>query len=461
LTNIKEKWQNRENLSEVLMVENAILNTDGTPVEVTEITPASREQVAVAAHNIFMESPESETYMMLLVQHAIDQGVDVTDGKLSLSVKDPMVQDFALGYASQKIIDNAVNENLTEAYSLLLRCTAMPKFLNKTNEGLILTDNDLTNLSVRFSSIPELTFAQKVCENQSEILSTLNGTSGKVVTSYHANRLQEKFEDIAEYLNFEQKAAGYYNVSLVHRLLLNEKNDYDPRKANSEKECLKKVLENTSDYKRIKYCLNRLGSDYSNHSGIRAAYRRALTATDVPTDLYKINYDLARSYLTDFKPSVGFLRYEQEAEKLQRAEMYFADALEYAQDTEKLDILKNIAKLQSRQGKTAEWTATETQIAMEHLDGTARVHLLMKIAMKNANLKTPYLERALVETTSSKEIEKSKKANLVRELSGMLRTIYQKENNEAGLEKLARISSKYKNQDVPENPLDLYKRRSR
>ncbi len=439
----------------------AILDTDGTPIEITEITPASREQVAVAAHSIFMESPESETYMMLLAQHALDQGADVTDGKLSLSITDPMIQDFALGYASQKIIDNAVNENLTEAYDMLLKCTVLPKFINKTNEGIFLTEDDLTNLSVRFSSIPELKFAKEVCENQSEILSTLNGTSGKVVTSYQANRLQEKFEDIAEYLNYEQKAAGYYNVSLVHRLLLNEKDYYNPQEGNSEKECLKKVLENTSDYKRIKYCLNRLGSNYSNHSGIRAAYRRALTATDVPTDLYKINYDLAQSYLTDFKPSIGYLRHEKEAEKLQRAEMYFADALEYAQDTEKLDILKNIAKLQSRQGKTAEWTATETEIAMKHLDGTARVHLLMKIAMKNTNLKKAYLERALNETTSSKEIEKSKKVSLVRELSTMLRPVYQKENNEAGLEKLAKIESKYKKTDVPENPLDLYKRRGR
>lgn len=442
--------------------QNTIFDKDGKPMNAKEIIPASRQKIALDTHKFFSSSPEAQEYLTALTMFALQQNVKVNDDCIKISVNDPLVQEFAIGYAANKTIDNALNENLIEAYQTLLNCSPFSAAKYKAEQNGIITDEDIINLKIYFAEIPEFRTAIEVCDSQNEIQSAINGTSNKILTSYQANRLQERLEDIVEYLDYEQRAAAYYNISIVHRMLLSEKDHYQPEDNNSEKECLKKVLENTADYKRIKYCINRLGSSFSNQSTVRAAYRRALTVTDNPTSLFKINCDLAQSYLNDFKPSIGYLRHIMEAEKLQRAELYFAAALPHAQDTEKLGVLKHIAKLQLRQSKIQDWTATETEIAMKYLDGEARVHALMKVALLNKKLQKPYLEQALKETNSAKQISKTKKAMLVEQIDVSLRPIYQKENNQQGLEKLNKVRSKYAPKDIkPINPLNKYRRTER
>ena len=304
--------------------------------------------------------------------------------------------------------------------------------------------------------VPELIIAQDICEVQGEIYTTLQGLSGKQVTSFQANRIQERFEDFTPYLAPEQIAAGYYNISIIHRALLAEKDIYKPSENNQEKECLYKIIENTSDYKRIHYCINRLGSDYSDRGAVRAAYRRALSHTQSPSDLYKINKALAECYIDEYKPTVGFVTKQEENDPLLKAELHYKEALRYAGQSEKTSLIKKVAQLQLKQRRIDDWTETETEFAMKFLTGEERVHALIKIASINKQYTKEYLEFALKQTVSSRKIIKAKKKTIVSKIDYYLRPIYQRENNEEKIKYLNEVLQKFNSIKTYGNPLQRY-----
>lgn len=433
----------------------------GYGVEQKELQPESREEIINHIFEFMMKDETRDVFLQTAVQFLLQNGKELEDGKISFSLEDQDMQRFCVLYATQNVMDKALDENIDEAYALLAMYTAHPKFADIQKKTL--TQDDLTALEKYYEATPELKLAKQVCDINLEVSSTMHGQSEKVLTTFQANRIQEKFEELTPYLTFEQCAAGFYNISMIHRALLAEKDYYDPAENNAEKECLKKVLEYTTDYKRISYCANRLGPQYSNPGLIRAAYRRALTSAASENDCCKINQALAECYINDYHPRIGYKMNNQpdsELQKLERAEMYYVDALAFAQEPEKLNILKSIAKLQKRQNKLDQWTVTMTTMAMDLMSGEERCHTLMEVANKQNDLKAEFLDRVIYEADRSKEIDKSRKAILINKASTLLRPIYNQQQDEKGLDYLNKMSAKYnKVQQSISNPLTLYKKR--
>lgn len=442
-----------------------LVDVHGEPIKHQPAAAASREQLVLKVYNYFLNQPEAHEFLAEVISNTVDEDM-LTTGRLQMRLDDPKFQAACLDYGSEAVINAALDENLPKAYAMLFQFSDLPLYQEETTEITEITYAELNELDQRFMQTPELILAKNVCDIQNEITGFLNGNCQKSITSFQANRIQEKFEDVTPYLNFEQRAAGYYNISIIHRALLGEKDFQDPKQNNAEKECLKKVLEYTSDYKRINYCINRLGNDFANKGTIRAAYRRALEATNVPNDLYKINLALAQCYLEEYRPRIGFNSTQAannpEYEKLEKAEMYYQDALSYAKKPEQLSLLKNIAKLQFSQKKLPEWTETKTRIAMQFLQGEERCHALMEIASKNQKFSESYLERAMEEADHSRKIKKLHKKILLKKIDHHLRPIYQKQHNTEKLQNLDNILEKYKlAPQVPFNPLLKYTRKPR
>lgn len=425
-----------------------LVNAQGKPIKsvaVARIPLASRENATQNILKYYINSPEKQEFIISMLPY----GSISDNATVQFSANDETFQSACLTYGAQSIINKALDEDLTEAYSLLLHLTNLPEY--KPEEALAeLTTEDIDIIYNHYAMVPEMQNAVEMCRIQGDINRFLTGTSQKVTTSYQVNLIEERFEDIADSLHFEQRAAGYYNISMMHRAILLENEHYDPDENSSEKECLKKVLEYTSDYKKINYCVNRLGDSFKDQSFIRAAYRRALSETDIPSDLYKINTALAQSYLKDYKPVAGFvtnaMRHDKNAEKLQRAEFYYKQSLQYAQKPEKINVLKNIAKLQQQQGNYEEWVQTKTDLALKYLKGEERVNTLLEIAGKSTDYKQDYLERALQETTSSRKIIKPQKTLLLNKIAHYLRPIYSAHNNIDGIKKLDKLTG---NQNTP------------
>lgn len=427
-----------------------LYNVLGEELKTPTMQIASRMEIAL---NIFKHHMNSDDQQQLLFSLADVASIN-EEGDMKISLDDENVQDVVIQYGSSQIINKTLDEDLHKAYFLLTKYTDPIRFKNV--EKVILTEDLLKEVRNRHLLVPELIIAQDICDVQGEIYAILGRLSEKQVTSYQANLIQERFEDFTPYLTSEQIAAGYYNISIIHRALLAEKDIYDPQKNNSEKECLYKIIENTSDYKRVRYCVNRLGSGYKDRGAVRAAYRRALAQTEAPNELYKINSALAECYLDDYNPRIGFHSAENNFDTLLKAELYYSEALKYAQITEKPALLKKIAQIQLKQNRLDEWTETETYLAMEVLDGEERVHTLLKIATKNQKLQKDYLEFALKQTVSSEEISESKQRIIVSKINHHLRPIYIKENNKKGIIHLDKVLSKVKNSKNKANPLLKY-----
>lgn len=423
-----------------------LVDAHGQPISAQKkalmIPIAEREQLAAKIYNYYISSADAQQFIDKALMFA-----DVSDpNHITLNLTSPEFTDFCIRYGSQEIINSSLDENLLKAYELVLNFSTSHEYLRQ-GDVLSLDVDDLPKVSTHFGAAPELQIAIGVCSVQTDLINLLNGTSGKNITSYQANRIQEKFEDLSQYLNSEQKAAGYYNISILHRALLPEKDDYMSSESSAEHECLKKVLEYTGDYKRINYCVNRLENYKADFGLIRAAYRRSLTETTVPSDLYKIHTALAQCYMQDYHPKIGFENnssaYNPENDKLQKAELHYQQAFKYAQKPERLNILKSIAKLQMRQGNIDDWTATETKLAMKFLTGESRVSLLIEIAGKNAKYAKDYLEKSLDEVSHSRKITTGKKKLLIGKIDHFLRPIYQKDNNRDGLQRLDNIVKQY------------------
>jgi hypothetical protein len=422
-----------------------LVNAEGKPIKSTATVRVPIVMREKAAHNVlkyYLNSPEKQEFVIAMLPY----GNAADNMTVQFSVSDPTFQAACLTYGAQNIINKALDEDLTEAYDLLLHLADLPQY--KPDEALTeITSDDIDVIYNHYAMAPEMQNAVEMCRIQGDITRFLTGTSQKATTSYQVNLIEERFEDIADSLHFEQRAAGYYNISMMHRTILLENEHYDPDENSSEKECLKKVLEYTSDYKKINYCVNRLGDSFKDQSFIRAAYRRALTETDVPSDLYKINTALAQSYLKDYKPIAGFVTnanlHDKNTEKLQRAELYYKQSLQYAQKPEKINVLKNIAKLQLQQCKYDEWMQTKTDLALKYLKGEERVNTLLEIAGKSTDFKQDYLERALKETASSRKIIKPQKTLLLNKIAHHLRPIYKAQNNIDGINNLDKLTGNH------------------
>lgn len=418
----------------------------------------AREKIALNIFSHMLNSEEKDQFVASAINYlgGDSAALTVEDGKLRISMDDPDFQNFCILYATEKVITQVLDENLLDAYTLLAELTNAQKYNN--SEDISLDEDDLKELEKYYLNAPELILAKQVCDLQLEINQTMNGQSGKILTSYQANRIQEKFGDLVPYLNPEQRAAGYYNISIIHRALLAEKDIYDPQENNAEKECLKKVLEYTSDYKRISYCENRLKSSGKDQGLIRSAYRRALTAAEDEEDLFNINNALAECYVNDFKPIMGYRSelQEKENEKLLRAEMYYKQALEHAEGSTKLGVLKKIGKVQLRRGDIPAWTSTQTTLAMKFMEGEERCHALLDVARKSSKYAVQYLDRVIHEAEKSKKINKAAKSVLIHEAAQQLKNIYTMKNDQKALEELEERISKYMAKNVDENPLSLF-----
>ena len=441
--------------------ESTLLDSKGNPIEFNnpqlQVPEADRRGVALKILQHYTHDEPNEQFIAGLIHFA----QKCTNNNIQISAEDPNVQSFCIGFGAENIINTALDENLPKAYALVIKFMTSPEYQENKDESFGITDEDIVKISEHFINAPEIQLSLGVCGVQAEIDSLLDGTSGKKITTYQANRIQEKFDDIADYLNAEQRAAGYYNISIIHRALLMEKDNYDPSENNAEKECLKKVLEYSSDYKKISYCVNRLGDDNSNLSAVKAAYRRSLAITEVPNDLYKIHNSLAQCYLQDYKPVIGYVTpdspHKKQNEKLKKAEFHYKQAFKYAQKPEQLGILKNIAKLQLKQNRIDDWTKTETKLAMEFLRGEDRINALLEVAGRNKEFQPAYLEKALSETVKSRKINHDKKKILLSKINHFLRPLYTTQANKEGLKKLDEIMQKYASKQQG-CPLDLYQR---
>lgn len=453
------------------MSDSNIPNTEDhlmPPSDQNALMPATRQEVAERIYHSMANSSEAQN-LNLILQRAYSKGTPPHGiSEITVSTDDPKFQNCVIEYGADYVINTALDENLEEAYGSLFLFSGMADQIldsvSESSEG----DKDpvekahyLRQLSVKLSQCPELWVAQHVCDFQKEISDVLNNEGAELLTTVYVNKIQEKFENISDYLNFEQRATGYYKISILHRALEVEK-EKPSLSANAEKNLLKKVLDYSSDYKKINYCVNRIGIDKNFNGMYKAAYKRALHTAQTSQEIYKINSALAQIYLDDYHPQIGYAKDLHEEHKLAKAELHYLDAFEYAPKPEHLHILKEIGKLQKKQNKIQEWTGTQTKLAMEYMQGEDRVLTLIKISKGNPALQKEYLEAAIFETAKSKKISKVKKEALIQDIDSRLRPIYESEHNQIGCQKLDVFLKKYTLKSKAEvNPLLKYQNKAK
>ena len=410
---------------------------------------------------VFNEHKDEEDFQKSLIDFIVQKrNPKGKTENIRINIDDEDFIEHCIAYGANEVIDLALEEENETASTKFFQYIGLPVIKDPTPQEQQKLEQQLENIKPQLMDILPMGIALSVINIQTEISDLLSMKTDKALTTYQANRIQEKFDGIAETLSPEQQAAGYYNLSLVHRVLAGEQTIIHDQiietDNNAERDCLQKVLDYSADYKRIKYCVNRLGYDSKNSGRIKAAYRRALTTTDSPFASYNINLALAECYLNEYKEEIGYPRANpQNTEKLIRAELYYADALECAPEADRLSVLKNIARLQKKQGNIQGWTETYTDIAMTYLQNEERSFALIEVAKTNPKLSQPYLERAIYETRHAPDITDEKRALIYSKIDQILRPIYIKTNNQKGLQTLNRL--KPTEPKYAENPLVYYK----
>ncbi len=432
-----------------------LLGPDGNSL-VKSLETLSEESISLRVFNENKENAEFQKSLFeFIVQKRKPKG---KPGNITIQSSDEDFIAHCIAYGANEVIDLALEEENETASAKFFQYIGLPVANEPTLQDQEKLEQQLEKIKPQLIGILPMGIALNVINIQSEISDLLSMKTDKALTTYQAYRIQEKFDNIAETLSPEQQAAGYYNLSLVHRILAGEKNNENyisENNNNAEKTCLQKVLDYSADYKRINYCVNRLGYDSKNSGRIKAAYRRALTSTDSPFASYNINLALAECYLNEYKNEVGYRADPQNTEKLLRAELYYIDALKCAPEADRLSVMKNIARLQKKQGNIQEWTETYTEIALSYLQNEERSFALIEVAKVNPKLAQPYLERAIYETRRAKLISDEKKALIYSKIDAALRPIYLKANNQKGLETLENL--KPSEPEYVENPLIYYK----
>lgn len=441
-----------------------LVDAHGEPLE-NILETISAESISYRIFNINKDNAAfGNNLLNFIVQNTpLEKGVE----KVKINIHNPEFMNFCLNYGASEIITLALEEENEKALAKFLEYIGLPNSENATDEEKEKIENQLENLNSQLLNILPMNLALSIINIQTDISNILTMQTEKAVTTYQANNIQERFDNIAEYLNPEQQAAGYYNLSLIHRMLINENAnnfmEYAQINNAAENSCLYKVLDYSADCNRIDYCVNRLGYNKKDGGRIKAAYRRALTVADTPFAIYKINLALAKCYLNEYEPKIGFVRDLQNTEKLMRAELYYDEALQYAPEADRLSIMKSIARLQKMQGNMEQWTKTYTEMALNCLNGEERSFALIEIAHTVKDLSRPYLERALYETRHDESISSDKKKLIYTKIDSALRPIYKKEQNTKGIQKLDKLMGKSsaKTNDKTFNPLVYYKIRQK
>lgn len=326
--------------------------------------------------------------------------------------------DEQLDVIVQACVTDALNENTSASYSTLEHCC----YFSDENlayirvvEGEKFAASQVRYIEERLENVQALKPVVDFTHSINEAILYSMGDFPNFNT-YHANLINEKFENTEIILNNNEKAKLNFIISKLYRQIEAKNAGYGPYADNcargQELDCLKKVLALSSDYKLIAYCQDRLPENDSEKNVTRA-YKRALTHKQTRNDMYKINNALADLYLKKTNTIGYFVPNSDQVLAGEQAVQYLMNAYRYASKEDRLPILKKMAQTQLVLGKKEDWKNIKEVIAMKFLKGQERCKALISIADDTGDVS--FYEKALAEAEKGR-MNKTDKIN-VQEMS--------------------------------------------
>ena len=306
-----------------------------------------------------LENMSDEEFQKIFSQNK--DGVD-----LEKIVPDAINNDAFVKYANksldntlQEVIDYALDGKKDISYSLLFQiCDFTPEeqqyiALNKTAEQVQEALPEFMEL--RFANMPDLTHLVGFIDQADKIhQGRERGTIG--LPMMEAQELYQQAQLYEGILKPTQRAKMYYLQSEVFRKSNVMPNAYGEGPAcESELQCLIKALVNSDDLKIITCCHDRLKSQSqnanrnifdNNTNNIIAAYKRVLTKSTEPDELYRANKKLASLYWEKTEPKRLNKRLEpKDRANLRWSAFYLKKAYENAAKNNCISTLNNMLKI--------------------------------------------------------------------------------------------------------------------
>lgn len=277
------------------------------------------------------------------------------------------------------VVEKALNEELNDAYSTLQNACFFSEqdyAYIKQVHGEEAGSKMPAYIHLRLSQVDDLALSIDFLGAiySAEVYAQSEPTS---FSSYDADEVKHKINTYEDMLTPEQKAKANYIASKMFYL---QNATTKISAEGSEKECLDKVLQFTSDYKLIAYADSRL--DKTAAKSVRRAYQRALKSAKDKTAKYHINLALGNIYSQDTN-QVGFTYPQSEKVKAgEKSVKFFLHAYRYAPKEERLAIMKKLAEVQMNMGNLSDWKQTKINIALKFLKNEDRFNALNAVAAK-------------------------------------------------------------------------------
>ncbi len=355
----------------------------------------------------------------------IDDPVVCVAQNEELSLKIIAQSNAILGATVHKIQDLALDNRITDAQNILLN---LSKFSEDDQRYIAAVEGENAPYELpkyiksRFTNIDEINSLISFVEAIEAAHTAANAqTTG--FTIYTAETINSEFENFEPDLTQEQQAKMYYLASRLFRKANFVPGCYtEPAPGTGEIDCLKKVLNKTSDTKLIACCrTNRFKTSTFGDKALIAAYKRALQNENSSYRRYKINTqigDLYQERINNHKISLQG-HTSEDIKNLRKAELCYLAAKEEAPESERLNALKKIAELQKLLGNKTRWAETKEEMAYTpQFTPTDRCQALIRlaVAMKD-EAGFVYMEKALKEIKKAKlkKVEKNRLFDLAVE----------------------------------------------
>ncbi len=377
-----------------------------------------KENISLMDDNEFLETfgkPKSE----------IDDPFEYANQHEDVAQQILLQSNALLGASINKMRDLALDNRIADAQNMLLNLSRFSEDDQRyitTVEGENAPYELPKYIKSRFTNIEEITALISFIEAFEAAHTAANAeTAG--FTVYTAETINSEFENFEPDLSEEQQAKMYYLASRLFRKANFVPGCYtEPAPGTGEIDCLKKVLDKTSDTKLIACCrTNRFKIETFGDKALISAYKRALLNESNPYRRYKINTQIGSIYQERVKKHKISLQghNSEDIKNLRKAELCYLAAKEEAPESERLNALKKIAELQKLLGNKARWAETKEEMAYTpQFTPTDKCQALISlaVAMKD-EAGFVYMEKALKEIKKSKlkKVEKNRLFDLAAE----------------------------------------------
>lgn len=143
-----------------------LVNAHGEPIKSTtmRLPIAARNKTVLTFIKYYLQSPDNQQFITTMAPFA----TVTPEGNIAFSANDEVFQAACLTYGSHDIINKALDEDLTDAYKLLLELTDLPEY-KKDNSLAEITTDDIDLIYDHYAMVPEMQTAVEMCRIQGDI----------------------------------------------------------------------------------------------------------------------------------------------------------------------------------------------------------------------------------------------------------------------------------------------------